>query len=827
MPKINILAMAILFALAAGPAYAEKESFDTHFMVGGFNGEKVDEYWFDETKPLPGDYELDVYLNDQFRGRYELHIKENVDATCLSLAQIDAMGIITKNIPAAKKQDCLPLTIAVQGGSVHYDIGQFNLFLSVPQIYVREYEAGYMPPESWDRGVNALFTSYYASQYYSDYKNGGYSKNSYLNFNSGLNLLGWQLRATTNFTQANDGAGQWHSNTVYLERGIAEVLGTFRAGDMYTSSDMFDSLRFRGVRWFRDMQMLPDSQQNFTPVVRGIAQSNALVTIEQNGFVVYQKEVPPGPFAIQDLHLSGGGADLDVTVKEADGSTSHYLVPYSSVPNMLQPGVTKYDFVAGRSHVEGASNQADFLQASYQYGLNNVLTLYGGVMAADRYHSEVIGTGWNTPIGAVSFDATFSHSKQDNGDVFDGQSYQIAWNKYMQATGTHFALAAWRYSSRGFRTFNDYIWANNKQEYQRDINDVYDIGDYYAEDFGRKNSFSVNVSQTLPDTWGSLALSGLWRDYWQRSGTGKDYQFSYSNSWRQISYTFSASRTQNDDGNHDNRLNLFFSIPFNWGDGITTPRRHLSLTNSTTFEDKYQSNNTSLSGIVGNRDQFSYGVNFSQQQQGHETAVGGNLGWRTPFTTLNGSLSQSNKYNQASASMQGGIVAWSGGIELSNQLSDTFAIVRAPGLKGAAVQGHRYLTTDNQGKAIYSGLTPYRENSLTLDLSHTDSDVSLLGNRRSLAPYRGAVVLTEFETDSRKPWYLRAEQANGDPLPFGHEVMNEAGEYIGLVGQGSLLFMRANEIPPQIRVELDKALQQFCTIALEKHLEDGRVYVCR
>lgn len=73
MPKINILAMAILFALAAGPAYAEKESFDTHFMVGGFNGEKVDEYWFDETKPLPGDYELDVYLNDQFRGRYELH----------------------------------------------------------------------------------------------------------------------------------------------------------------------------------------------------------------------------------------------------------------------------------------------------------------------------------------------------------------------------------------------------------------------------------------------------------------------------------------------------------------------------------------------------------------------------------------------------------------------------------------------------------------------------------------------------------------------------------------------------------------------------------
>lgn len=96
MLKINVLAMAILIALAVGPANAEKESYDTNFMVGGFNGEKVDEFWFDDSKPLPGDYELDIYLNDNFRGRYDIHIKEDVDATCLSLAQIEAMGIITK-----------------------------------------------------------------------------------------------------------------------------------------------------------------------------------------------------------------------------------------------------------------------------------------------------------------------------------------------------------------------------------------------------------------------------------------------------------------------------------------------------------------------------------------------------------------------------------------------------------------------------------------------------------------------------------------------------------------------------------------------------------
>ncbi|EOC3495394.1 fimbria/pilus outer membrane usher protein, partial [Shigella sonnei] len=175
--------------------------------------------------------------------------------------------------------------------------------------------SGYVPPENWERGINAFYTSYYVSQYYSDYKASGNSKSTYVRFNSGLNLLGWQLHSDASFSKTNNNPGVWKSNTLYLERGFAQLLGTLRVGDMYTSSDIFDSVRFRGVRLFRDMQMLPNSKQNFTPRVQGIAQSNALVTIEQNGFVVYQKEVPPGPFAITDLQLAGGGADLDVSVK--------------------------------------------------------------------------------------------------------------------------------------------------------------------------------------------------------------------------------------------------------------------------------------------------------------------------------------------------------------------------------------------------------------------------------------------------------------------------------------------------------------------------------
>lgn len=53
-------------------------------------------------------------------------------------------------------------------------------------------------------------------------------------------------------------------------------------------------------------------------------------------------------------------------------------------------------------------------------------------MVANNYYAFTLGTGWNTRFGAISVDATKSHSKQDNGDVFDGQSYQIAYNKFVE-----------------------------------------------------------------------------------------------------------------------------------------------------------------------------------------------------------------------------------------------------------------------------------------------------------------------------------------------------------------------------------------------------------
>ncbi len=64
-------------------------------------------------------------------------------------------------------------------------------------------------------------------------------------------------------------------------------------GDTATAGDIFDSVQMRGAMLASDEEMLPDSQRGFAPIVRGIAKSNAEVSIEQNGYVIYRTYVQP------------------------------------------------------------------------------------------------------------------------------------------------------------------------------------------------------------------------------------------------------------------------------------------------------------------------------------------------------------------------------------------------------------------------------------------------------------------------------------------------------------------------------------------------------
>lgn len=126
--------------------------------------------------------------------------------------------------------------------------------------------------------------------------------------------------------------------------------------------------------------MMPDSLKGYAPVVRGIARTNAQVVIRQNGYQIYQSYVAPGAFEITDMYPTGGAGDLDVTVKESDGSEQHFTVAFASLPVLQREGRFKYAVTGGQYRSYNSDvEKTPFAQLTGIYGLPYGLTLYGGV----------------------------------------------------------------------------------------------------------------------------------------------------------------------------------------------------------------------------------------------------------------------------------------------------------------------------------------------------------------------------------------------------------------------------------------------------------------
>uniref|UniRef100_UPI001C120893 fimbria/pilus outer membrane usher protein n=2 Tax=Gammaproteobacteria TaxID=1236 RepID=UPI001C120893 len=84
-------------------------------------------------------------------------------------------------------------------------------------------------------------------------------------------------------------------------------------GESNTTGEIFDTLSYRGVQLSTDDRMLPDSMRGYAPVIRGIARTNARVTIRQAGNILLETTVAPGAFVIDDLYSTGYGGDLNVS----------------------------------------------------------------------------------------------------------------------------------------------------------------------------------------------------------------------------------------------------------------------------------------------------------------------------------------------------------------------------------------------------------------------------------------------------------------------------------------------------------------------------------
>lgn len=769
----------------------------------------------------PGAYRVDIWRNAEFIATEDMHFNaatpddDAVEAAksgsltpCLDVNWLKRLGVNMQAYPALtqfKPGECIPLSEAIPGAETHYDFARLQLKISLPQASLHNSARGYIPPEQWDEGIPAALLNYTFSG-----NRGTYDDSYYLNVQSGLNYGPWRLRNNSAWRYTT-GTGfqdnRWENIGTSLQRILVPLKSELVMGDSNSGSDVFDSLGFRGARLYSVDSMYPDSLQGYAPTVRGIARTNAKLVIRQNGYVIYQSYVSPGPFAITDLNPTSSSGNLEVTVEENDGSQQQYSVPYSTVPLLQREGRLKYDLVMGDFR-SGNKQQASlfFTQGALIAGLPNGYTVYGGAQLAGRYRAAALGTGKNLNAwGAISMDITHAQSKLANDSEHQGQSLRFLYAKSLNDYGTNFQLLGYRYSTRGFYNLNDVAYRNMEgYEYGPREGEGKVATRYHNLRYNKKGRFQANISQSLGG-YGSLYASGSQQSYWGTDQTNAWYQLGYASGWRGISYSLSWSWSQSLGLADNNRLVAFnLSVPFSALSGKGYSRDSvLDRAYTTTSVNHSSEGKTRWQSGVGGTLLDDRSVNY-RVTQGHSSDNGytgsANASWQGSYGNLGLGYNYDRDQRDFNWQTSGGVVGHAEGVTLSQPLGSTNVLIAAPGASGVRVENQIGMKTDWRGYAVIPNASVYRYNRVGLDINSMDNHTEIENNVSSVVPTEGALVKASF--DARIGVRAIITLQRGDlPVPFGSSVREENSGVTSMAGDEGQVYLSGLPLTGRLRVQ--------------------------
>ena len=767
---------------------------------------------------LPGTYGVDVYVNDNLVTSARIKFRASARAAdaqpCFDEALLQDVGVDVERLHAdtlahlRDERACMELPDAISDASATFAFDEQRLRLSIPQTVLRRSPRGYVGPNRWDAGVTAGMLNYNANLYTRRNAGGPAITQGYVGLTAGVNLGKWHFRHEGSYNWATAGGGKYQDIATYMRRDLPALKAQLTLGESYTTGELFDSTQFRGVQLASDDRMLPESMRGYAPVVRGVANSNAKVTIRQNGVTIYETTVAPGAFEIDDLYATGYGGDLKVTVTEANGSVHQFSVPYAAVPLSLRPGVHRYSFVAGTVRDAQSDRNPLFMQGTWQQGITNLLTGYGGLTVAPGYLSVMLGSAFNTRFGAIGMDVTQASTSVPGVRRFNGTSARVSYSKSITQTRTDVTIAAYRYSTSGYFGLNDAMLVRERVANQGSIDSV----------ARQRSRASLSINQSLGDRGGRLALTVSAQNYWNHGGSDVSYSASYSNTFRNVSYGVSVLRQQNSMGGSEAQYYLSATIPL--GKASSTMAT-TSFSRSSTGQMQALA---TLSGSALRDDRMSYSVTANRSSGGGTASNDGSgtIAYRGAYGEVSATAGVGTGYQQGSLGIRGGVVAHRGGVTFAQPLSETFAIVNAPDAAGARVLNSTGARVDGRGYAVVPYLTPYSMNAVEIDPEGLSTDVEIKMTTQQVAPRAGAVSLLSFPTVSGKSAVIDARRADGSALPVGAAVVDAAGKDIGVVGQGSRIFARGLDDNGTLTVRWSEDAKALCSIRYALPVAKGR-----
>lgn len=750
-----------------------------------------------------GGYVVDVKVNNQlllWNQDIEFYQDNNDSLVCFTRLFIERLPLkdsIVKTLLSRTKHStdlasCFDLMSLDKSIVVEFNSSNQILELTIPQFFLMPIDSQWVPPREREKGISGVFVDY--SHLFTYQQNKGRGSNSSFRSNGVIGANIGILRIRSNYQYSSEAYGndkfQWSQRYAFMD--ISSINAKIYGGEIYTRSTLFNSVRIKGVSIHSDENMMPSYLKGYAPQITGVANSNAIITVMQQGSIISSRQVPAGPFAISDLpsHISG---TVDVRVEESNGGIREYQVDIAQVPFLTRKGDIRYSINMGkldpliyRSYDnKGVKVNDNIFSGDISYGVSNNISVFGGTIFTTNGDYVAINTGIGVNLGflgAVSADLTQSKSKSHIGDEKKGQSYRFNYAKRL-GDYTNISLVGYRFSSQNYRSIDNHTSIKSQgREGRLDL---------------EKNRFTATLSQVFPVIDSSVSLTMTKGSYWNQKSIS-NYNVGINKTIRSgllksSNVLFSVAKNTYSNDNKEVLYSFYLTIPLgeDYSQRVQYSTSYGDRSKNISQQANYYDNNVfggdlSLGINTDNKRDFSGSIDYSLNAN-YERGVA--------FGRVNTTARYSERHKNLSTSLDGSITITRHGIATHEKVSQDGARVivdvGAPGVYFNGGNGRGQHKSNIFGLSGINNITGYVRNTYMIDNDNLPDDVEVQKGVINVALTDGAIGYRELGAVSGEKTLSIISLPDGSNPPFGATVYRENGKNseVGMVAGDGLTYL--------------------------------------
>ena len=511
-------------------------------------------------------------------------------------------------------------------------------------------------------------------------------------------------------------------------------LTRFRFGDAISGASSWGgAVRFGGVQWATEFSLQPGFVTSPLPEFSGESALPSTVNLYVDNLLRMRREVPSGPFTIQDLPVINGQGEAKLVVRDILGREQVITQPFFTNSKLLKQGLQNYSYELGfvrRNFGTDSNNYGRFMAVgTHRLGFTEKFTgeMHGELLGNQQ--SVGLGGVFLSPaVGVLSGSLAISNSKKGVGGLlglgFQHQSGNFSVGMNTQLMSRNFAKLGMQSEKLAPRHISQMVVkmatedfgsfaANYTQQAFRDIEDYKSVSGSYVREVAGIGILNASVTRYLHGE--AKTVFGL--NFSMNLDLGKR---------RSANINMSAKP-----GRNNANLQLNRKLPAGTGVGYR-------LVSELGDSDRREAE-ISLQNGVGN---YSLAAGQSQGQ-----------------AAFRGSAS-------------GGVAFLGGSSFFSRRITDSFAVVQVPGYSGVGIYADNKLSTrtDSNGNALLTGLRSYQKNSVRIEQSDIPLDAQIDTLQLDAVPYFRSGLLLKFPVKQSRGALLSVDLENGEPLPAGAQV---------------------------------------------------------